>query len=517
MVERIEETYTIIEELLPGDALRAQRAVTKDGLDVVVKTVEPVAPAVFLRALSHLADTTGPHNERVLAVGSQDRFVWLATEPVPGVTLRRLLTVERVLSSQAVAALGVQAALGLANLHEHGIVHGAVSPDTLIWTYEGDVVLIDAGLAQGQGGADLTGKAPPRNAAYVSPEEVLGRPLQQASDVYSLGVVLYQLVTGRLPFAGRNALAIAKGHASAPVPPPRRLAPTVSISLQGIILRAMAKLPEDRYASGRELFEALENELQAPQVPPRPSDVSIASRHKVRAWIATGVVLLAVVLVAAWTSGIIAQKRTVPNVVGATLSSAQARLSRVGLRLGTLGYGQGAGKSQNTILAQSPGAGATARRGSAVDLVEAGSAVRTVPSVVGVTQSAAEAAMTRAGLTLGSVASIYGNKAAAGTVAGQAPASGTTVSVATSVAITISRGPGLSPSLSAADVPNVAGQSGSQATATLRSAGFVVAVVLIPSSTATPYTVLNQTPASGALAPPGTTVTIVVSSGPQAP
>lgn len=381
MVERIEEAYTIIEELPPGGAPTVQRAVTTDGLDVVIKTVEPVAPEMFLRALSRLADIVGPHNERVLAMGSQDGSVWLATEPAPGVTLKRLLAVERVLSSQSVAELGVQAALALANLHEHGIVHGAVSPDALIWTYEGDVILVDAGLAQAQGGADLTGKAPPRNAAYVSPEEVLGRPLQQASDVYSLGVVLYQLVTGRLPFTGRNALAIAKDHASAPVRPPRALVPAVSISLQGIILRAMAKLPEDRYASGRELFEALENELQAPQVPPRPSDVSISPRHNVRLWVAAGVVLLAVVLVVAWAAGVFAQKSTVPNVVGATLSNAQARLSRAGFRLGTLGYRRGGGESNGTILAQSPGAGARVRRGSAVDLVEAGSAARTVPSV----------------------------------------------------------------------------------------------------------------------------------------
>ena len=378
MVERIEEAYTIIEELPPGGAPTVQRAVTTDGLDVVIKTVDrgsrdvpesPLAPGRHSRPA-----------QRTRAGHGQPRRIRLAGHRTgSGVTLKRLLAVERVLSSQSVAELGVQAALALANLHEHGIVHGAVSPDALIWTYEGDVILVDAGLAQAQGGADLTGKAPPRNAAYVSPEEVLGRPLQQASDVYSLGVALYQLVTGRLPFTGRNALAIAKDHASAPVRPPRALVPAVSISLQGIILRAMAKLPEDRYASGRELFEALENELQAPQVPPRPSDVSISPRHNVRLWVAASVVLLAVVLVVAWAAGVFAQKSTVPNVVGATLSNAQARLSRAGFRLGTLGYRRGAAASRMAPSSHRvPCVASRVRRGSAVDLVEAPSATRMI-------------------------------------------------------------------------------------------------------------------------------------------
>ena len=162
MANGFEQTYTIVGDLPPGDALKAQRAVTAEGAEVVVKTVRPVAPDMFVRAIARVAGVAGPHNESVLAWEEQGQFVKLATAPVGGADLGREL--EKIGEGT----------------HERGIVHGSVKPSTLIQTPVGNVVVVDAGLAQAQGGADLTEQAAPLNAAYVSPEEALGRPLAPA-------------------------------------------------------------------------------------------------------------------------------------------------------------------------------------------------------------------------------------------------------------------------------------------------------------------------------------------------
>ena len=517
MASGFEETYRIIGDLPPGDALKAQRAVTADGAEVVIKTVRPVAPDMFVRALARLSGVTGPHNEHILAWEERDHFVAVAAEPVRGTDLGRALADAGVLAPQAVAALGAEAALGLDGLHEHGIVHGGVKPSALVQTPDGDVVLVDAGLKQAQGGADLTEEAAPREAAYVSPEEALGRPLVPASDVYSLGAVLYHLATGILPFDGQNAFAVAEDHVGAPVTAPRRLNPAITPALEAIILRALAKPPEDRYASGRELFLALENELESPQAAadetPQPAP---QARRRVWPWVAVAIAALVIVLAVLWATGVFAQKKAVPNVVGGTLAGATATLTDAGFKLGTVSYQQGVGKPQGTVLSQNPAAGTQAKRGSAVSLVAVGASVQTVPNVVGMTQSAASAAITGAGLTLGHVTLIYSDSAPSGTVTDQAPSAGGTVPAGSQVAITISRGPKPATNPSATAVPNVTGQSQSQAVTTLQSAGLAVVVYQVPSTTVPAGTVSDQTPAGGVLAQPGTTVTIVVSTGPPA-
>jgi beta-lactam-binding protein with PASTA domain len=230
-------------------------------------------------------------------------------------------------------------------------------------------------------------------------------------------------------------------------------------------------------------------------------------------WIVGIVFALAVLFVILWAAGVFTQKSAVPDVVGKTVTSAEASISDAGFKLGAVSYKATTGKPQGTVLSQTPAAGTEAEHGSAVNLVAAGASLKTVPDVVGMSQSAAKTAITDAGLTLGSVALVYSATAPAETVIDQAPPAGVEASPGSHVAISVSRGPAPAATPAATAVPNVIGQSQSQATAALQAASFAVAIDKVPSSTVPAGTVPDQSPAAGVLAQPSTTVTIIVSSG----
>jgi eukaryotic-like serine/threonine-protein kinase len=230
-------------------------------------------------------------------------------------------------------------------------------------------------------------------------------------------------------------------------------------------------------------------------------------------WIVGIAFALAVLFVILWAAGVFTQKSVVPDVVGKTVTSAEASISDAGFKLGAVSHQATAGKPQGTVLLQTPVAGAEAEHGSSVNLVAVGTSLKTVPNVVGMSQSAAKTAITDAGLTLGSVALVYSATAPAETVIDQAPPAGVEASAGSHVAISVSRGPAPAATPAATAVPNVIGRSQSEAVATLQAAGFAVVVYQVSSTTVPAGTVSAQSPTGGALAEPGTTVTIVVSTG----
>ena len=249
-----------------------------------------------------------------------------------------------------------------------------------------------------------------------------------------------------------------------------------------------------------------------PGLPPT-DPYSVRRPRTIVPWIVGIAFALAVMFVIMWAAGVFTQKSAVPDVVGNTLTNAEASLSEAGFKLGSVSYQAAAGKQQGAVLSQTPAAGTEAEHGTAVNLVAVGTSLQTVPNVVGVSQSAAKTAITDAGLTLGSVALIYSDTAPAETVIDQAPPAGVEASAGSHVAISVSRGPAAASTPAATAVPNVIGQSQSEAIAALQAAGFVVVVYQVSGTTVPAGTVSAQSPTGGVLAEPGTTVTIVVSTG----
>ena len=501
-----------------GDALKAQRAITPEGAEVIVKTVEATDPPSFEMELARLAGIVDPHLERIVSWERYGRLTAIATEPVAGDDLAALAAAGRAHPPAEVISIGVDAALGLGALHDHGLVHGGVKPSTLVRTPRAGVVLVDATLAQAAGGPDLTQSSPAEAAAYINPEVAMARPLVPASDVYSLGVVLYQMATGRRPFEGRNAEAVAEAHVESPLTAPRRIQPALPAALESVIVRCLQKDPGSRYANGRELAAALEQGLSATSVMAAPEPEPLPPRRRsVWPWVIGGVVAVLAVLLVLWAAGVFTSKVAVPDVVGMSLSKATTALDDAGLKAGAISYQEATGKAQGTVLSQTPAAASSVKTGSAVDLVAVGTSLQVVPNVLGMTQSEAATALSQVSLQLGNVTKVYDSSAAKGTVTGQVPAAGLKVQTGSPVAVTVSQGPKPAASPTPVAMPDVTNMTKDQAVSTLTSAGFTVVVEQLSSPTVPAGTVIDQTPSAGVFVQPGSTVTIAVSSGPPAP
>ena len=406
-----------------------------------MKTVAPTDARAFTAQLARLVTVVDPHLERVLGWEQRGELVALATEPVPGEGSGSLLAAPAPPPPAQVLSLGVETALGLGALHARGLVHGGVKPSVMVRDPRAGVVLVDAGLAQAAGGADLSLSSPAEKAAYISPEEAMARPLVPASDVYSLGVVLYQLATGHLPFEGHNAEEVAAAHMNAPLTAPRSLRPDIPAALETVIIRCLEKDPEGRYANGHELVQALRGELEATRVMPAPAPPLPPRRRSVWPWVLAGVIAVVALIAVLWATGVFATKVTVPNVAGMSLTKATTKLDGAGLKAGAVSYQQATGKAQGTVLSQSPTAGASVKKGSAVAMVAVGTSVRVVPNVVGMSQSEAATALSQAGLQLGNVSGVYSSSAPDGAVTGQAPAAGLKIESGSAVAVRSRRAP----------------------------------------------------------------------------
>lgn len=224
------------------------------GRPVAVKLLLPQASDPTATSRFHLeAQTAGslhhPNVVGVLDFGEQENHLFLVMELVQGDSLARLLTTSGPLPPARVARIAAEAAAGLAAAHRQGIVHRDIKPANLLLDADGTLKIGDFGIARflDDPGAALTATGQiVGTSLYLAPERALGKPAGPASDVYSLGCVLYQLLTGRTPFEGNSALAILHQHLDAAPVPPSRLGTELPAAFENYLLGLLAKQPEDR-------------------------------------------------------------------------------------------------------------------------------------------------------------------------------------------------------------------------------------------------------------------------------
>jgi predicted Ser/Thr protein kinase len=267
MSEQTVGRYEIVGELGRGAMGVVYRA--KDptiGRTVALKTlrldVHGLDTGEMVRRFQNEARAAGllnhPNIVTIYDAGEQDGIFYIAMELIEGTTLHELLNEKRILAADEVVHLAHEICKGLDYAHSHGIVHRDVKPANIMITARGAVKIMDFGIAKAGGSMTSTGQVL-GTPNYMSPEQVKGRPLDGRSDLFSLGVILYETLTGEKPFSGQNVTTIIYKIVNESPIAPRDLDVTIHPGLSNIVTKALAKAPDERYQSGAELAHDLED------------------------------------------------------------------------------------------------------------------------------------------------------------------------------------------------------------------------------------------------------------------
>jgi beta-lactam-binding protein with PASTA domain/predicted Ser/Thr protein kinase len=486
----------------------------------------------FRREAQAAAGLQHPHVVSVYDRGSWDDTYYIAMEYLPGRSLKQLIREEAPLDPVRAIDITLQILKAARFAHRRGVIHRDLKPHNVIVDDSDQAKVTDFGIARA-GASDMTETGSIMGTAqYLSPEQAQGHSVAAGSDLYSIGVILYEMLTGRVPFDADAVVTIALKHVSEAPPPPSQINPAVPRELEQVVLWVLNKNPRDRPADADQFIAALEAVRAALLGSPGQNTASMAAvaplilpeplphpepngdlREKPaagRRWLPWLIALLVLLLVAGAAAGAYLLTRPkqepVPVVTGDPLNTARTIIQDAGFQVQVLTVPSNRG--QGTVIGQSPNGNVKADRGSVVTLtVSQGPGKETIPSVLGQSKAAATRRLQRSGLKVSTVTRAS-PQYAVGEATGTDPAAGTAVAPGTNVTLFISSGK------PPKQVPDVTGETQSRATADLTNAGFKVSSSTQPSSTATVGDVTSQSPSGGSTAPPGSTVSIVVASAP---
>lgn len=468
----------------------------------------------FLERFRHEAQAAAmlahPNIVDVYDVGQDGDVHYIVMEFVEGTDLKTIINREAPLAIDRAVGLAEQIARGLHVAHRAGMVHRDIKPQNVIVTGDGQARVTDFGVAKSHLSTALTETGVSFGTVdYLSPEQAQGRPATAQSDVYALGVVLFEMLTGKLPFAGDSAVAVAMKHVAEPPPAPRRLNPAIPPGLEALVLRALAKEPAQRPRSAQEFAQllaayeqvarqetvvnpAVPRPPQPPQPQPRPAQANGATGRvaippprsaPVRAPRQDGLgcgVFLVGMLVLAGALGLVYLLTTGAfNQLFAGLGGSGGGGAQPGQPTVTVEPGA----PTPTLVIQVPVPDLAGLSGDSADL-----ALRQI-QLVPVRQEANDAAV------------------AVGQVISQTIAAGTMLAPSTPVTYTVSLGPVL------VEVPDLARVPGGLAEQRLAALGLPAELVEEPSQTVDAGFVIRQSPSPGLLVPQGQVVTVVVSRG----
>ncbi len=506
----------------------------------------------FRREAQAAAGLNHPNIVSVYDRGQVGSTYYIVMEYLRGETLKDFIRRHGRLAPREAIDMALELLAAVQFAHEHHVVHRDIKSQNIMLDEHGRAKVTDFGIARAGDSSMTEVGSVLGTAQYLAPEQAKGQPADERSDLYSVGVVLFEMLTGRVPFKGDTAVSVALKHVNELPPEPAALAPDLPPSLNRVVLKALAKNPDRRYNSAAQFASDLRavvrggplvaagydvgderTQVVAPlpigdeatrvlaadkaasrPVAPDQGPRTRQARKRRRVWpwlLLVAVIALALVggflLLRALTGTAVA----VPNVVGDQQAAAVRELKQAGFGVETKNEYSDKYPQAGLVARQSPGGGTDLRKGAAVTIwVSKGPEHFQLGNLFGLTAKKAADYLKGEGLVPKQVS---GNSSQAqGTVYKQDPAAFATVARGDTVSYWVSKGP------AQVAVPEVAGLTQSQAEAAIRDARLVVGTVSSqPSTSVTAGYVISQAPSPGTKVDKGTSVSIVVSLGPPSP
>ncbi len=501
----------------------------------------------FRREAKAAANLNHPNIVAVYDWGEENETYYIVMEYVEGQSLRDLIHDEGTLLPERAAEISADVAAALGYAHRHGVVHRDVKPGNILITPQGQVKVTDFGIARaGAGDHHLTRTGMVMGTAtYFSPEQAQGSDVDPRSDVYSLGIVTYEMVAGEPPFAGDDPVSIAYQHVREEPMPPGIKNPDVPIDMERIILAALNKAPGDRYQSADELrddlvafakgqpvaskpvtavlhdadattvterAEATSVQEMAPGPAPEPRPIPTRRRRPSAIWVTLILILALIAGLAVLAVNLLSSEGEtveVPSVVGLELEEARTELEELGFEVETE-FVENEEVPENQVISQDPEDGTQAEEGSAVTLtVSEGVGTIPLPDVSELPADEARDELENAGFSNIEARDEFSDEVDEGNVVRTEPRAGDQVEPDATIVMFVSSG------VQPVEVPDVVREDQAIASNILGRAEFDVAIEEEPSDDVPSGQVIRTEPPAGELAPKGSTVTMIVSSGPE--
>jgi eukaryotic-like serine/threonine-protein kinase len=515
----------------------------------------------FRREAKSAAALSHPNIVSVYDRGEAEGTYYIAMEVIEGRSLKELIMTRGPLPIAQALAYTHEILDALRFAHRHGIIHRDIKPHNILIGER--LKVTDFGIARAGASQMTEAGSIMGTAQYLSPEQARGAPVTASSDLYSAGIVLYEMLTGKVPFNGDSAIEIAMKHLNDPPKPPSKIRPEIPDELDAVVLRALSKNPEDRYQTAEEFSEDLHRveaglplapetseaatallagaalvgdggstevlagtAVTTPGGPPPPTtrrppppygpgyyDEPPRKRRRWAPWLLV-LLLLAAAGIAGWYVFSQIQDQlaanepvAVPNVEGLKEEAAVTLIENAGLDP-EVQRAANPDAEKDRVFDQNPDPGTRIQKGDRVTLlVSTGPPKTSVPDVVGMNYGDAVQALNDVNLKA-TKHEVFSPKPV-GKVISQDPPAGEQVVEGTEIVLDVSRG------AKQVAVPNVVGMSEDDAKATLEQAGFQVSSTSAPSDSTPEGIVSDQSPDGGTPATKGSTVTITVSSGPS--